>query len=192
MTRLTAPHGQHGQSLEEDQAGPWAGAWPELAAAGVALAGCSAAAFVLGGLSGVVVVVVCFSVLALAVLVLLLPRTPRRPAWLGAPERGRENITWVRGYWRLQVDLKQGTASAFAYQFGLRPHLEHLLAARLSERHGVNLYADPEAARRVLCARRRDRDLWPWVDPARPNPERNAAGIPPRTLARLVRRLEQL
>ena len=42
MTHPTAPHRQHGQYLDEDQAGPWRSAWPELAVAGVALAGCSA------------------------------------------------------------------------------------------------------------------------------------------------------
>ena len=44
--------------------------------------------------------------------------------------------------------------------------LEHLLAARLAERHGVHLYQDPEAARRLLCRSGRDADLWPWIDPA--------------------------
>jgi hypothetical protein len=89
------------------------------------------------------------------------------------------------------------------YQAELRPVLEHLLAARLAERHGVNLYDDREAARRLLCRTSRDADLWEWVDPAwRPpdtgrggGPGRGASterGIPRRTLTRLIDRLERL
>jgi hypothetical protein len=89
--------------------------------------------------------------------------------------------------------LNEGTLSGSSYQLGLGPHLEHLLAARLSERHGVNLYREPEAARQLLCANPRDDDLWAWVDPMRPAPGPvDAPGIPPRALARLVQRLEQL
>jgi hypothetical protein len=81
--------------------------------------------------------------------------------------------------------------------------LEHLLAARLAERHGVHLYQDPDAARRLLCRRPRDADLWPWIEPvpeppegARPQTRASKAGtepgIPRRTLARLIDRLESL
>ena len=38
-----------------------------------------------------------------------------------------------------------------AYQAGLRGQLEHLLASRLAERHGISLYDDPAAARRVFA-----------------------------------------
>jgi hypothetical protein len=84
--------------------------------------------------------------------------------------------------------------------------LEHLLAARLAERHGVHLYQDPDAARRLLCRRPRDADLWPWIEPAPEVPETpegaqpqtraskagTEPGIPRRTLARLIDRLERL
>jgi hypothetical protein len=84
-------------------------------------------------------------------------------------------------------------ASRPAYEEALRPHLEHLLAARLSERHGVNLYTQPEAARSVLCANGKDLDLWRWVDPGRSITGRaEGPGIPASTLARLVQRMEQL
>jgi hypothetical protein len=83
------------------------------------------------------------------------------------------------------------------YDTELRPVLEHLLAARLAERHGVHLYQDPAAARRLLCRNPRDADLWPWIDPgtrpetaARNSTERR--GIPRPTLARLIDRLEKL
>ena len=51
------------------------------------------------------------------------------------------------------------------YDSELRPVLEHLLAARLAERHAVNLYQHPDAARKLLCRSPRDADLWPWIDP---------------------------
>jgi len=100
-------------------------------------------------------------------------------------------------------------ASRGFYQGELRPVLEHLLAARLAERHGVHLYQDPDAARRLLCRRPRDADLWEWIEPvpkppeipkppegARPQTRASKAstepGIPRRTLARLIDRLERL
>jgi hypothetical protein len=86
------------------------------------------------------------------------------------------------------------------YNGELRGVLEHLLAARLAERHGINLYQDPAAARGLLCRNSRDADLWAWIDPdpttGRPEePARGHSeqpGIPRRTLARLIDRLEQL
>jgi len=88
-------------------------------------------------------------------------------------------------------------ASRGFYQGELRPVLEHLLAARLAERHGVHLYQNPDAARRLLCRRPRDADLWAWIDPeSRPETPASKAGtergIPRRTLARLIDRLERL
>lgn len=176
-----------------DASGPWSGAVPELVVAAVALACCSVAAYVLAGLAGAVIVVAIFLLVAVAFLVLVLPRAkPPPPEW-GMWSPGVPDNEWARSYWRLQVDVREAKTSVFAYQFGLGTHLEHLFASRLSQRHGINLYTDPEKARRVLCARRGDRDLWAWVDPDRRSPDRNkASGIPTRTLSRLVRRLEQL
>ena len=61
--------------------------------------------------------------------------------------------------------VASSVSSRTFYDSELRPVLEHLLAARLAERHGVNLYSDPARARKLLCAQRRDADLWAWVDP---------------------------
>jgi hypothetical protein len=87
------------------------------------------------------------------------------------------------------------------YDVQLRPVLEHLLAARLAERHDINLYRDPEKARQLLCRTPRDEGLWRWIDPGT-RPERSAPersrpgherrGIPRHTLARLIDRLEKL
>ena len=68
-----------------------------------------------------------------------------------------------RRFVRADLDRQPGF-----YQGELRPVLEHLLAARLAERHGVHLYQNPDAARRLLCRRPRDADLWPWIDPTSP------------------------
>jgi hypothetical protein len=88
------------------------------------------------------------------------------------------------------------TDSRAFYEADLRPVLEHLLAARLAEKHGVNLYTDPAAAKTAFCRTRGDEALWRWVDPAQVLPagdrEKEKHGIPRRTLARLVNRLEQL
>ena len=71
--------------------------------------------------------------------------------------------------------------------------LEHLLAARLAERHGVNLYTDPAAARRAFVRTAHDEALWRWIDPAQGVAASDAhPGIPRRTLARLIDRLEHL
>ena len=64
------------------------------------------------------------------------------------------------------------------------------LALELSREPGLS---SPEAARRVLCANGKDLDLWPWVDPGRPVAgQEETPGIPAKTLARLVQRMEQL
>jgi hypothetical protein len=87
-----------------------------------------------------------------------------------------------------------------SYDAELRPTLQHLLAARLAEQHEVNLYNDPAAARRLLLrdtepgtVSRHGDQLWYWVDPTRPAETRpNIRGIPPRTLAVIIDRLERL
>jgi hypothetical protein len=173
-------------------AGSWRDAGPELAAAVVFLVASAAVAYFIAGLAAMVLAVVAWSALALCVLTLVSRQA--RPSALRREPAGDGPGTgdWEQGYWRFQAQIAEATKSAYAYHFGVGPQLEHLLAARLSQRHGVNLYTDPGTARRLLCARRRDRDLWAWVDPQRNGPGRNAAGIPPRALARLVKRLEKL
>jgi hypothetical protein len=103
----------------------------------------------------------------------------------------------LSGYSHRRFVVHTATTSLGFYQGELRPVLAHLLAARLAERHGVHLYQDPDAARRLLCRRPRDADLWPWIDPSSrpetPVPKAGSErGIPRRTLARLIDRLERL
>ena len=98
--------------------------------------------------------------------------------------------------WRRQSRLGDAQASMTAYEAGLRGQLEHLLASRLAERHGISLYDDPAAARQAFTQGNTGYDsLWRWVDPARPaapSPPGDQPGIPYRTLARLLDRLEHL
>ena len=92
--------------------------------------------------------------------------------------------------------LPSDVVGAPLYESDLRPVLEHILAARLAEGHGVNLYTEPEAARRAFCRTRGDESLWPWIDPGQAvnadQRSRLRGGIPRGTLARLITRLEQL
>jgi len=89
--------------------------------------------------------------------------------------------------------LHDATASMAAYDAEVRPTLQHLLAARLAERHGVSLDADPAAARRLLLPGHGDQALWFWLDPLRPaENDKDRRGIPPRTLAAIFDRLERL
>ena len=53
--------------------------------------------------------------------------------------------------WRRRSRLADAQASMTAYEAGLRGQLEHLLASRLAERHGISLYDDPAAARQRVC-----------------------------------------
>ena len=50
--------------------------------------------------------------------------------------------------------LSDAMTSTAAYRAGLGPDLEHVLAARLSERHGVSLYGQPEAGPEHLLRQR--------------------------------------
>ncbi|HEY3479939.1 MAG TPA: hypothetical protein VGL02_13670, partial [Streptomyces sp.] len=66
----------------------------------------------------------------------------------------------------------------------VRPQLQRLFAARLSERHGTDLYRAPERARLLIGI-----ELWPWIDPAAPPPDSSA---PEPVLRALLDRLEAL
>ena len=174
---------------------PWRGTTPELLiAAGLVLA-VAAAGYATAGWAGLSVVAVATAAIAMVVLRVLLPQATPDQA-----RKAREKATarTLSGYSHRRFVVQTSSTSMGFYTGELRPVLEHLLAARLAERHGVNLYTDPEAARRLLCRRPRDADLWPWIDPeTRPEiSERDTAGqqrgIPRHTLARLIDRLEKL
>ncbi len=101
--------------------------------------------------------------IALLVLRALLPQlTPEAATQAKAKPTARPLTGYSRRRWMVQTAM----TSRGYYDGELRPVLEHLLAARLAERHGVNLYQDPAAGRALLCRNSRDGDLWAWIDPA--------------------------
>jgi hypothetical protein len=170
----------------------WRAAVPEICVAAIVVAIAAVTGYAAAGLPGTVVVVACAAVAALVVL--------RGIAPVVAPDEGQVRVAdpeglpaTFTGYWRKRAGLVDGTQSMVAYDAELRGTLQHLLAVRLAERHDVSLHDDPAGARRLLCPRPRDEGLWYWVDPARPPvASHQEPGIPPRTLARLIERLEQL
>jgi hypothetical protein len=173
---------------------PWRGTAPELVIVAVLVTAAAAAGYALAGWAGLAVVAVATTAIAMAVLRILLPQlTPDE----SRKAREKPTARTLSGYSHRRFIVQTAIASMGFYQGELRPVLEHLLAARLAERHDVHLYQDPQAARRLLCRNPRDADLWRWIDPGT-RPEisvRDAAGqrgIPRRTLARLIDRLEKL
>ncbi|HEY5987206.1 MAG TPA: hypothetical protein VIV12_12655 [Streptosporangiaceae bacterium] len=185
----------------------WRRAGPELVVAAIIMLAAGAAGFGLAGPAGAAVAAVLMAAGWLTV-VRALAAGEEDDRWQAGDVPGPagswdEPTGGVRGSvlpaasftwnWRSVFQVKQATESMASYDAQLRPRLEHLLAARLAERHSVNLYADPDTARRLLCRDGADADLWYWVDPQRPPvPDRTRAGIGRRALARLLTRLERL
>ena len=176
---------------------PWRGTTAELVIAAVLVTVTAVAGYVMASWAGLAVVAVAAAAVAMLVLRALLPQLTPDEA-----RKAREKPTarTLSGYSHRRFIVQTAMTSRGFYDGELRPVLEHLLAARLAERHGVHLYQDPEAARRLLCRNPRDADLWGWIDPdrnstrstypARDAPERR--GIPRRTLGRLIDPLEKL
>ena len=64
------------------------------------------------------------------------------------------------GEWRRIVDRSLADEGDMYFATTLRPQLQRLFAARLAERHGVELHRSPQRARGLVGA-----ELWPWIDP---------------------------
>jgi hypothetical protein len=173
---------------------PWRGTTPELVIAGVLVGATALAGYAMAGWAGLSAVTIATAAIAMLVLRALLPKLTPDEA---RKARDKPPARPLSGYsHRRYVVLTASTSRGF-YDHELRPVLEHLLAARLAERHGVHLYQDPATARRLLCRNPRDADLWQWIDPGtRPETSPREAserrGIPQRTLSRLIDRLEKL
>lgn len=172
--------------------GGWSTARRELATASGLVAALSGGTWlVLGAAAAAIVALVCVAV-GLVVLRGLIPRASTPPE---LPDVTYDAPTLsFAGYWRTQFELNAGTKSLSAWDLNTRRRMQNLLAARLAERRGINLTAEPEAAKAALIGSSRRADLWYWVDPQRPTPADASSrpGIPPRTLAALIQRLEQL
>jgi len=173
--------------------GPWRGTGPELtiAAAGVAAAALAGAA--VAGWPGLAVVAIAAAAVSMVVLRALLPQAAAHSV---RRARDKQVARPIFGYAQRRFVVASSLSAPGAYEADLRPVLEHLLAARLAENHGINLYTEPAAARRAFCRARGDEALWSLVDPqqtlSRAERDRRRHGISRRTLARLVNRLEQL
>ncbi len=170
----------------------WRPALPELVISAVTVAAAALAAAAVSGWPGVVVVAAATAALALLLLRALVPRPPAQTL---RQRRDRAKARPIAGYAQRRFVVATSLTSTTGYESDLRPVLEHVLAARLAERHAVNLYTEPERARQAFCRTPADLSLWRWVDPGQvPGPDERARGhgIPRRTLARLITRLEQL
>jgi len=186
--------------------GGWRPALPEIVIAAIAVAATGAAGYAVAGPGALAVVAVAAGLLSLAVLVSLVrqPWLPSSPEDLSGPDPAvpAPVLSSFSRHWRRRSRLADAQASMAAYEAGVRGQLEHLLASRLAERHGISLYDDPAAARRVFAGGDPGHEsLWRWIDPARPGRPAQATGparagdqpgIPYRTLARLIDRLEHL
>jgi hypothetical protein len=169
----------------------WRAAVPEVIIAAIGLAAVTLAAWAYAGPAVAGLVVASAGVAALLVLRGLAPADDD-PTGYEESEVERATSTFT-GFWRRRAEVSGAMRSMAGYDFELRGQLQRLFAARLAQEHGISLYADPEAARQILARRGGDR-LWFWLDPARPPVEDQgrAAGIPPRTLAAILDRLERL
>ena len=138
------------------QAGPagdgWRAAAPEICVAAVLVAVAAATGYVAAGLPGAAAVVIGAAVVALVVMRAITPLgTP--PGDVRVTDAEAVPVTFT-GYWRRRAGLVDGTQSLAAYDAVLRGTLQHLLAARLAERHGISLHDDP-TPHGGCCARAR-------------------------------------
>ena len=174
-------------------AGGFRGAGRELAVAAGLVIALAVAAWVLFGPATSGIIVLCLAAVSLVVLRALINR-PVKPEDL--TEAGHDApATSFSGFWRMQTDIASAIASLSAWDNNSRRRLQNLLAARLAERHDISLAADPQAARAAFIGDRSSRaELWFWIDPERQTPDDASSrrGIPPRVLAALIHRLEQL
>jgi hypothetical protein len=143
-------------------------------------------AYALAGVAGLLVALTAVAVGGVVAALLAVPGAP-------SPRRGERRPARVdnapfRSYRRVAEQLSWAGVSPRHYDVVTRPMLQRLLAARLADRHGIDLHRSPDAARAVVGD-----DLWPWLDPARPaDASSRAPGLDGRTLTLLVERLENL
>jgi hypothetical protein len=171
----------------------WAECGPELVILAATVLATTAGIYAYAGIDAAIIAVVCCAAGIIALLRMLVPPSTRTPPPPQRDTAGDRAQTSFLGFWRQRGIIAEAAGSRAAYDADLRPTLQHLLAARLAERHGINLYEDPAAARALLSAGRRGDELWFWLDPDRPNEiSPGPRGIPPRTLAAIIDRLERM
>ena len=88
----------------------------------------------------------------------------------------------------MEREVALGLATAFDLHYRLRPRLRRIATELLAARRGIDLDANPDAARRVLGD-----DAWEIVRSDRePSREHFAAGVDIASLRRAVAALEAL
>jgi hypothetical protein len=114
------------------------------------------------------------------------PRTPS--PFAASLQPSRETIERPVSLVRVERELAIGASSAFDVHHRLRPAFTELATSLLSWRRGIDLDADPDAARAVLGD-----DLWELIEPDRPAPaERAGPGLDERAVERVVTALERI
>jgi hypothetical protein len=187
------PARRDAEHAEPAEGGRWRGTAPELMIAAITVVAAALAAAAVSGWPGVVTVAAAASVLALLVLRALLPLSAAQSV---RRAKGKQQARPISGYARRRFTVTASMTSRPMYESEMRPVLEHILAARLADSRGVNLYTEPAEAKAVFCRGLADESLWQWIDPKQTVNTKDRAsqqrGIPRRTLARLITRLEQL
>ena len=174
------------------ETGGWRALRPELVIIFIMVISTAVAAYGYAGFAAAFGTLTAWAIVILVLLRALVPVTPAKSASDDEDRQLHSQGSYI-GFWRKRGVLVDASINMRSYDADLRPTLQHLLAARLAERHGVSLYADPEAARRLLLAGEPDDTLWYWLDPARPAEQRSTRqGIPQRTLTAIIDRLERL
>ena len=171
----------------------WRPAVPELIIAAIAVAAAILGSAAVAGWPGAVVVAAVTAVIAVLLLRAIMPGSPPQTLRLQKDKQREQSIS---GYAQRRFVVDTSLSSRPMYEADLRPVLEHILAARLAENHAVNLYTEPDKAKKAFCRGRADEKVWSWIDPGQALAADARAvqlrGIPGRTLARLITRLEQL
>jgi hypothetical protein len=171
----------------------WRPAIPELIIAAIAVIVAAVAGGAVAGWPGLVIVTAVTSVIAVLLLRGVIPRSAAQAL---RQKKDKQRARAISGYAQRRFVVATSLTSRPMYESDLRPVLEHILAARLAENHAVNLYTEPDQARKAFCRTRGDESLWRWIDPGQsPDADeraQNSRSISGRSLSRLITRLEQL
>jgi hypothetical protein len=114
---------------------------------------------------------------------------PRRPsAFDAALERRKRRVQRIPELERMEREVSLGLATAFDLHYRLRPRIRGVAAELLAARRGIELDAQPDAARRAL-----GEDAWEIVRGDREPPrDRFGAGLEIDSLRLAVDALEAL
>lgn len=105
-----------------------------------------------------------------------------------AASPGAADVGHFRAYRQILSQLSFAAVSGRHFDYVTRPRLLRIASAVLDQRCGVDLERQPDRARELIGP-----DVWPLLDPGRPNSEdANARGVDLATIAEVIDRLERL